>query len=249
MLGFQWLSFRMRGWVVLCFRPGLGDDVLWYLPCSSVCGLHCTSSTNARQSQWETVISCAGGQVFLVRLGGTSSAMRAVRVATVCNVKVRSSISISFWLRMPWSRGCWLSVTKRSVLCPLGSVHSCCCSVSSLEERAVILVDGCGGGARAHPCEATASGLLSLGSSPPSTSCVGGVAGPGLPDPARLDISLLPTWCLVLGPCFLVRRLPMGWAGWGSVYVSTLLDCCLCYFLEILDFISWGSLVPSFSNV
>ena len=88
--------------------------------------------TNERLSQWETVISCAGGQVFLVRLGSASSAMRAVPVAAGCNVKVGSSISISFWLRMPWSRGCWLSVTKRSVLCPLGSVHSCCCSVSSL---------------------------------------------------------------------------------------------------------------------
>ena len=93
MLSFQWLSFRERGWVVLCFRPGLGDGVLWYLPCSSVCGLHCTGPTNARQSQWETVISCAGGQVFLVRLGGVSSAMRAVPVAACCNMKVRSSIS------------------------------------------------------------------------------------------------------------------------------------------------------------
>ena len=39
---------RERGWVVLCFRPGLGDDVLWYLPCSSVRGLHCTGPTNGR---------------------------------------------------------------------------------------------------------------------------------------------------------------------------------------------------------
>ena len=88
MLGFQWLPFREGGWVVLCFRPGLGDVVLGDLLCSSVCGLHCTGPTNARQSQWETVISCAGGQVFLVRLGGASSVMRAVPVATVCNVKV-----------------------------------------------------------------------------------------------------------------------------------------------------------------
>ena len=194
MLGFQWLPFRERGWVVLCFRPGLGDVVLWDLPCSSVFGLHCTGPTNARQSQWETVISCAGGQVFLVRLGGASSAMRAVPVAAVCNEKVGSSISFSFWLQMPWSRGCLLSVTERSVLRPLSSVHSCRCSVSSLEELAVIRVDGCWCGARAHPCEATASGLLSLGSSPPSPGRVGGVAGPGLPGPARLDISLLPTW-------------------------------------------------------
>ena len=48
--------------------PLLSSWVLWRrlrpLPCSSVCGLHCTSPTNARQSQWETVISCAGGQVL-----------------------------------------------------------------------------------------------------------------------------------------------------------------------------------------
>ena len=62
------------------------------------------------------------------------------------------------------------------------------------EELAVILVDRCRYGARAQPCESSASGLLSLGSSSPSTGYVGGVAGPGLPGPARLDISLLPTW-------------------------------------------------------
>ena len=116
--------------------PLLSSRALWRrlgpLPCSSVCGLHCTGPTNARQSQWETVISCAGGQVFLVRLGGALSAMRAVHVAAGCSMKEGSSISVSFWLWMPWSRGCWLSVTKRSVLCPLGSVHSCCRSVSSL---------------------------------------------------------------------------------------------------------------------
>ena len=76
----------------------------------------------------------------------------------------------------------------------------------------------------------------------PPVLCVGG-AGPSLPAPARLDISLLTAWRLVLGPCFLVRippicRLPMGWHGWGFAYVSTFLKCCLYYFLEILDFIS-----------
>ena len=134
-------------------------------------------------------------QVFLVRLGGASSAMCAVPVATVCNMKVRSSIYISFWLRMPWSRGCLLSVTKRFVLCPLGWAHSCCCSVSSLEELAVILVDGYVCGARAHPCVATASFLLSLGSSPPTPSYVGGVAGPGLPGPARQGPESLTYLC------------------------------------------------------
>ena len=122
------------GVVVGC--PLLSLRVLWRrlrpLPCSSVCGLHCTDPTNTRQSQWETVISCAGGQVFLVRLGGASSAMRTVLIAAGCSMKVGSMISVSFWLRMPLARGCWLSVTKRSVLCPLSSVRSCCRSVSSL---------------------------------------------------------------------------------------------------------------------
>ena len=129
---FQWLSFQERRWVVLL----LSSRVLWRrlrpLPCSSVCGLHCTGPTNVRQSQWETVLSCAGGQVFLVRLGGASSAMRAVHVAAGCSMKEGSTISVSFWLRMPLVRGCWLSVTERSVLCPLSSVRSCCRSVSFL---------------------------------------------------------------------------------------------------------------------
>ena len=54
----------------------------------------------------------------------------------------------------------------------------------------------------------------------------GGCAGPGLPGPARLDRSLLQSWCPVLGPGFLVCRLPsvsLPWVGsvGGFVYVST----------------------------
>ena len=55
----------------------------------------------------------------------------------------------------------------------------------------------------------------------------GGGAGTGLPfGPARLDISLLQSWCLVLGPGFLVCRLhsvSLPWAGSVRrfVYVST----------------------------
>ena len=140
-------STRRFGYSMLCLSvalfpgarvgcPLLSSQALWLrlrpLPCSSVCGLQCTGPTNARQSQWETVISCAVSQVVLVRLGGASSGMRAVHVAAGCSMKEGSSILVSFWLRMPLSRGCWLSVMKRSVLCPLRSVHSCCRSVSSL---------------------------------------------------------------------------------------------------------------------
>ena len=64
-----WLSFQGLGWGVLCFRPGLRGEDSGPLPCSSVCGLHCTGPTYTRQSQWETVISCAGGQVLPGLLG------------------------------------------------------------------------------------------------------------------------------------------------------------------------------------
>ena len=116
---------RSGGGLSLAFVTG-------FVAKTQVCGLHCTGPTNARQSQWETVISCAGGQVFLVRLGGASSAMQAVHVAAGCSMEEESTISVSFWLWMPLARGCWLSVPERSVLCPLSSVRSCCRSISSL---------------------------------------------------------------------------------------------------------------------
>ena len=47
-------------------------------------------------------------------------------------MKELSKTTVSFWLRMPLSWVCRLSVTERSVLCPLSSVRSCCRSVSSL---------------------------------------------------------------------------------------------------------------------
>ena len=71
MLCYSWLSFLEGGGGVRC--PLLSSRVLWRrlrpLPCSSVCGLHCTGPTNARQSQWETVMSCAGSQVLPGPLG------------------------------------------------------------------------------------------------------------------------------------------------------------------------------------
>ena len=239
-----------EGWVVLCFRHGLCDDVLRLLPCSSVCGLHCTGLTNARQSQWENVISCAGGQVFLVRLGGASSAMRAVHVATGCSVKEGSLISVSFWLRMPWHGGAG-SRSRNGLFCvPWARCTRAVAPYLLCEELAVILVNGCGCGASAHPCEASASGLLSLGSSQPSTGSVGGGAGPGLTrscSPGHITASdLVPSpWALLprLSPA--IRLPPMGWLGWGVRVCLHFLKCCLYYFLEILDLISSESLVPS----
>ena len=111
---------------------------------------------------------------------------------------MRSSISVSFWLRMPghggagsWSRNSrfcvpWAGRTRAVAPCLL------------CEELAVILVLGGGCGACAHPCEATASGLWSLGSSLPSTGSVVAVLVLGCP--------VLLAWtdhCFSLGAWFL----------------------------------------------
>ena len=237
------------GWVVLCFRHCLCDDVLRPLPCSSVCGLHCTGPTNVRQSQWENVISCGGGQVFLVRLGDASSAMRAVHVAAGCSVKEGSSISVSFWLWMPWHGGAG-SRSRNGLFCvPWARCTRAVALYLLCEELAVILVDGCGCGTSAHPCEA-ASGLLSLGSSQPSPGSVGGGAGPGLTlfcSPGYITASdLVPgPWALLPRPSPAIRLPPMGWSGWGVRVCLHFLKCCLYYFLEILDLICSESLDPS----
>ena len=140
-------------------------------------------------------------------------------------MKELSKTTVSFWLRMPLSRVCRLSVTERSVLCPLSSVRSCCRSISSL--RRTLLSSWWEGVDVAFAlilAKLLRSSCPSVPRSLPSVLCGGG-AGLVLPGPARLDISLLTTWRLVLGPRFLVRsptirRLPMGCHGWWFVYVS-----------------------------
>ena len=102
--GFQWLSFRER---VGC--PWLSS---WFVTlCSGIslalrlAGFIVPARPTRDKSQWENVRSCGGGQVFLVRLGGASLAVRAVHIATGCSVKVGSSISVFFWLRLPGQGG------------------------------------------------------------------------------------------------------------------------------------------------
>ena len=163
-----------RGGLSFAFVTGF---VTMCSSCSSVCGLHCTGPANARQSQWETVISCAGSQVFLVRLGGASSAMRAVPVAAGCSMKEGSSFSVSFWLRMRGHGGAG-SRSRNGLFCvPWARCAHAVAPYLLCEDLAVILVDGCGCGGRAHPCVAAASGLLSLGSSHPSTGSVWWLSG------------------------------------------------------------------------
>ena len=54
------VSFAFVMVVTLCFGTSLA---------LRLAGFHCTGPANARQIAWETVITCGGGQVFLVRLG------------------------------------------------------------------------------------------------------------------------------------------------------------------------------------
>ena len=181
--------------------------------------------------------------------GDASSAVRAVRFATGCSVKVGSSISVS-WLWMPGHGGAG-SRSRNGLFCvPWAGCASAVAPYLLCEELAVILVIGGGCGASAHPCEVSASGLWSLGSSRPSTRPVGGGAGPGLTwscSPGHITASdLVPgPWALLprLSPAI---RLPsVGWLGWAVGVCLHFLKCCLYYFLEILDLISLESLVPS----
>ena len=143
--------------------------------------------------------------------------------ATGCSVKVGSSISVSFWLRMPGHGGAG-SRSRNVMFCvPWAGRTRAVAPCLLCEELAVTLVLGGGCGS---PLRGYCFGTLVPWFLAPFYRVCGGGAGPGLPGPARLDISLLQSWCLVLGPGFLVCRLPsvsLPWVGsvGGFVYVST----------------------------
>ena len=250
MFGFFSGSPSRSGGVVLCFRHGFETLCSGPSLAPRLAGFTVPARPTRDKSQWENVRSCGGGQVFFARLGSASSAVHAVHIATGCSVKVGSSILVSFWLRMPRHGGAG-SRSRNGLFCvPWARCTRAVAPCLLCEELAVLLVDGCGCGASAHPCEASASGLLSLGSSRPSTGAVGGVAGPGLTrscSPGHITASdLVPgPWALFprLSPAF--RLPPMGWPGWGVRVCLHILKCCQYYFLEILDLISSESLVPS----
>ena len=76
--------------------------------------------------------------------------------ATGCSVKVGSSISVSFWLRMPGHGGAG-SRSRNGMFCvPWAGRTRVVAPRLLCEELAVILVLGGGCGSSAHPCEATA---------------------------------------------------------------------------------------------
>ena len=151
---------------------------------------------------------------------------------------------------MQLSRGCWLSVTKRSVLCPLHSVYSCCRSVSSLWRTC------CHPGGQVWMWCSCSSlwgyclGAVPLGSSQPSTGSVWWLSGPWV-DPGLLAWTYhclqLGDWSLGLASLFVAcHPSPShGLARLGVHVCLHILKCCLYYFLEIFDSISSESLVPS----
>ena len=204
------------GWGVLCFRHGFVTLCSGPSLAPRLAGFTVSARPTRDKSQWENVISCGGGQVFLVRLGGASSAVRAVHIATGCSVKVGSSISVSFWLRMPGHGGAG-SRSRNGLFCvPWARCTRAVAPCLLCEELAVILVDGGECGASAHRCEASASGLLSLGSLHPSTGAGGGGAGPGLTrscSPGHITASdLVPgPWALLPRQSPAIRLPPMGW--------------------------------------
>ena len=74
----------------------------------------------------------------------------------------------------------------------------------------------------------------------------GGGAGPGLTwscSPGHITASDLETgpWALLPRPSPAIRRLPMGWPGWGFVYVST--------FCNVVCIISWKYWIPFLQNL
>ena len=210
-----------------------------------------------RPDQSET-IAMGGCYILCGRSGVSWSACAAHRqrcerflFVAGCSVKELSKTTVSFWLRMPLSWVYWLSVTERSVLCPLSSVHSCCRSVSSL--RRTLLSSWWKGEDVALAL--ILARLLLRGCRPliprslPLVLC-GGKAGPGFTracSPRHITASDLETGPWAFLPCSFSYHPPPShrMSQLGVRVCLHILKCCLYYFLEILDYISSESLVPS----
>ena len=136
-------------------------------------------------------------------------------------------------------------------MCPSSSVHSCCRSVSSL--RRTLLSSWWEGEVVALAL--ILAGLLLRRSCPsvprhlPPVLCGGG-AGPGFTQacsPRHTTTYYLETgpWAM-LPRSFSYHPLSSHGLSWLEVRICLHnLKCCLYYFLEILDYISSESLVPS----
>ena len=119
--------------------------------------------------------------VRAVRCSWSAWAVHRLRCEPFLLPQEGSSFSVSFWLRMRGHGGAG-SWSRNGLFCvPWAWCARSVAPYLLCEELAVILVDGCGCGARAHPS------LLSLGSPHPSTGSVWSLSG------TRVDPVLL-TW-------------------------------------------------------
>ena len=238
---FWWLSFQERGWGGLCFRHGLcGDD-------SGLLGLW---ASLYRPNQRETIVM---GDCYILcgRSGVTWSAWAALRqrceqflFAAGCSMKELSKTTGSGCR----CHGCAGSRSRNGLFCVPWPRCSRAVAPSLLWEE---LCCHPGGGARVWLSRSALHGSY-LGAF--AHRCLasfhrfGVVAAQALvcSGPARLDISLLTSWSLVLGPGFLVssptlRHIPMGCRGWGFVYVST--------FWNVVCLISWKYWITFLQNL
>ena len=215
--------------VTLCFGTSLAPRLA---------GFTVPARSTRDKSHGRPFIICGCGQVFLVSLG------RRI-VGGACRSYLPQVVACRWDRRSPSpsGSGCLgtgvLALDHETVgfvsLGPVALVLFAPCLLC--EELAVILVFGGGCGACAHPCEATASGLWSLGSSLPYTGSVGlcwsGVARSCSPGQITASV-LVPgswTWLPRLLPA--VRLPPMGWLGWWVCVCLHFLKWCLYYLMEI----------------
>ena len=164
---------------------------------------------------------------YLIRFAAHRQRCERFLFAAGCSTKELSKTTVSFWLRMPLSRVCRLSVMGRSACVPWARCTRAVTPSLLWEELC------CHPGGRAWMWHShTSLRCYYLGAVAPRflaafhRSCVVAMRALVLPGPAHLDISLLTDWKLALGSCFLVRspfirRLPVGCHGWWFVYVST----------------------------
>ena len=103
-----------RGWseVSFFFRPGLHGKDSGHLLCSSVCGLHCTGPTK------HETLAVRAVRCYLDRFAAHRQRCERFLFAAAFSTKELSKSTVSFWLWMPLSRVCRLSVTERSVCIP-----------------------------------------------------------------------------------------------------------------------------------
>ena len=251
---FHAMSFRgslSRGWGEVSFSFVPGFVAKTQVPSSLAprfAGFTVPAQPNARQSQWETVISCAGSQVLpgVLGLRIVGDANGSFLLQGVARRSYRRPLSPSgsgcrchgcagsrLWndlFCVPWAR------CTRAVAPSLLWEELCCCP---------------GGRARMWRSRSSLWGCY-LGAGAPRflaafhRSCVVAVQDLVLSGPTRLNISLLTNWRLALGPCFLVRsptirRHPMGCHGWGFVYVPT--------FWNVVYIISWKYWITFLRNL